>query len=171
MKMPVTLGICFMVLVQLSAHTVMVTYDVTINDESAEVLYAVRASAELESSIMGELFDLGHIVFNHPGTIYLGAAAETGAAAEKQNFRNTVLQRSIVAARGGADLFMYLNLHFEGKQEDDMYLSRLEYEISRIGIGQPVLDNAHIQYASSPRIDPADASRMFFNFIEEKSIF
>lgn len=145
------------------ANTVMITYDITMSEGQTKSLYAERTSAELESFIMGELFDRGHIVFNYPGEIYFTQKPE------ERKFRNELLKRSMAAADGGASLFIYLNLYFEGTREDNIHLSSLDYEI--INIGKAVLDHANIQYTLPPRIAPDDASRIFFDRIDGKDIF
>ena len=155
----------FLLLVPLSASTVMISYDIILNtgEQIAESSYVQRTAAELESAIMGELFDRGYIVFNYPGKVYVTEKPDS------LQVKQTIVKRSLDAADGGADLFMYLSLQFDGTREADIHLSALDYEIVRIG--DSVLDHAHIRYADIPRVNGVGASHVFLDQIRKKNIF
>lgn len=155
----------------LHAGTVMISYDLVldVHSELISSRYIRETSVDVESGIMDDLFDKGHIVFNAPGEIYEDSTQLPGEA-ETQSL---LARRSRIAREGGADTLIYLRLFYDGQNESSIHLTALEYEIIRVRDAVATLADSSIEYEVEPplQINGYEASRIFLNRIASASLF
>jgi hypothetical protein len=155
----------------LTANTVMISYDLILDmqEQLAGSGYIQRTSVDVETGVMNELYDRGHIVFNYPGDIHLGDTS----APEGEGRQTMLIKRSTTASEGGADIMIYLSLHYEGETEEDLNLTALDYQVYRVRGERQILlaDSIAYEQLDGVRINGEEASRILFNRIERAGIF
>jgi hypothetical protein len=151
--------------------TVMVSYDLVVDapEDLQSSRYITETSIDVESGIMDELFDAGHIVFNAPGLVI----TDPSDLPEGSDQESNLARRRLLAANGGADTLIYLRLRFSGESEDELQLESLECEIFRLLSSQEQLASELIRYArpDAPPVDGYEASRILLNRIGGVDLF
>ncbi len=153
------------------ASTVMVSYDLVVDtpEELAGSLYISQTSMDVETGIMDELFDGGHIVFNAPGLVILDPSQMPEGLDQESNLAN----RRLEAAQGGAQTLIYLRLFFSGENEEQLQLASLECEIYRLPSGPERLAREVVIYEdpAALRVNGQEASRILINRLTGVDLF
>lgn len=128
-----TLALMLLVAASATAETVMVSVrdETGITDDEYQNASRYHLTA-VEDGVMEAFFDAGHIVFN------LG---------DYERFDGSEIQRRYTvrtaAEEGGASYVVQLALEFERVNESTLRPVRVDYELWRVGGGEPVAGGSH----------------------------
>ncbi len=153
--------------------TVMISHDLYLNvaGNLNSSSYITGTSIDLESGVMDHLFDNGHIVFNTPGQVYTGNL--NNEVVQRHDVQGILARKSRIAVNGGADLFIYLRLYFNGENERSLWLSSLDYEVLRVRDEPAILAADHIRYdmEGGMGVNGDDAALVLVNRFRNAAIF